>query len=61
MEVEGEGDFEAERKPASNIVYPVKVNADVSEEKIHELIVYTDSIAEIHNTLRLGTSVKLEI
>src|SRR5215207_1158144 len=61
VEVEVEGDFEAERKPASNIVYRVKVNADTSEEKIQELIMYTDSIAEIQNTMRLGTSVKLEI
>ena len=61
VEVEVDGDFEAEGKPASNIVYRVRVNADASEEKIHELIVYTDSIAEIQNTLRLGTSVKLEI
>jgi len=61
VEVEVDGDFEAEGKPASNIVYRVRVNADASEEKIYELIVYTDSIAEIQNTLRLGTSVKLEI
>ncbi len=60
VEVEGEGDFEAERKPASNIVYRVKVNANASEEKIQELIMYVDSIAEIQNTLRLGTPVTLE-
>lgn len=59
--VEVEGDFEAERMPATNIAYKVKVNADASEEEINELIMYTDSIAEIHNTLRLGTPVKLEI
>jgi uncharacterized OsmC-like protein len=58
--VEVEGDFEAERKPASNIVYRVKVNANASEEKIQELIMYVDSIAEIQNTLRLGTPVTLE-
>jgi uncharacterized OsmC-like protein len=60
LEVEVEGDFEAERKPASNIVYRVKVNANASEEKIQELIMYVDSIAEIQNTLRLGTPVTLE-
>jgi uncharacterized OsmC-like protein len=60
VEVEVEGDFEAERKPASNIVYRVKVNANASEEKIQELIMYVDSIAEIQNTLRLGTPVTLE-
>ena len=61
VEVEVDGDFEAERQPASNIVYRVKVDADASEEKLQELIVYVDSIAEIQNTLRLGTPVKLEI
>ena len=61
VEVEVEGDFEAEHMPATNIVYKVKVNADATEEEINELILYTDSIAEIHNTLRLGTPVKLEI
>jgi Predicted redox protein, regulator of disulfide bond formation len=60
VEVEVEGDFEAERKPASHIVYRVKVNAGASEEKIQELIMYVDSIAEIQNTLRLGTPVTLE-
>lgn len=61
IEVEVEGDFEAERKPASNIVYRVKVNANASEEKIQELIMYVDSTAEIQNTLRLGTPVTLKI
>lgn len=60
VEVEVEGDFEAEGKPASNIVYRVKINADVSEEKIRELIAHIDSIAEIQNTLRSETPVKLE-
>jgi uncharacterized OsmC-like protein len=61
VEVEVNGDFEAERMPATNIVYHVKVNAEASEEEINELIMYTDSIAEIQNTLRLGTPVQLEI
>jgi len=61
VEVEVKGDFDAERKPGSNIVYHVNVNADASEEKIQELIVYVDSIAEIQNTVRYGTSVTLEI
>lgn len=61
IEVEVTGDFEAEGKPASNIVYQAKVNANVSEEEIRELLKYTDTVAEIQNTLRVGTSVKLEI
>jgi len=59
--VEVHGDFEAERKPASNIVYHVKVDAEASAEKIQELVLYVDSIAEIQNTVRFGTSVTLDI
>lgn len=60
VEVEVDGDFEAPGKPGSNIVYRARVNADASEERIQELISYTDSIAEIQNTVRLGTPVRLE-
>lgn len=60
VEVEVEGDFEAEGKPASNIVYRAKISADASEERIQELMLQIDSMAEIQNTLRLGTPVKLE-
>ena len=59
VEVEVSGDFEAEGKPASNIVYHAKVDADASDEKIQELIMYTDSVAEVQNTLRLGTPINL--
>jgi uncharacterized OsmC-like protein len=61
VEVEVAGDFEAEGQPASNIVYRPKVSANVSEEKIRELLLYTDTVAEIQNTLRAGTPVRLEI
>ena len=61
VEVEVDGDFEAEGHPASNIIYRAKVNANASEETIRELMLYVDSIAEIQNTLRLGTPVKLEV
>ena len=61
VEVEVTGDFEAKGKPASNIVYRAKVNANASEEEIRELLRHTDTVAEIQNTLRVGTPVKLEI
>ena len=61
VEVHVEGDFEAERMPATNIVYRARVKADASDEAIQELILYTDSIAEIQNTLRVGTPVRLEL
>jgi uncharacterized OsmC-like protein len=61
VEVEVEGDFETAGKPASNIVYRAKVNADASAEKIRELMLHTDTVVEIQNTLRVGTPIKFEI
>jgi uncharacterized OsmC-like protein len=61
VEVEVDGDFEAEGKPASNIVYRAKVSTNASQEEIRELLRHTDIVAEIQNTLRVGTPVKLAI
>jgi uncharacterized OsmC-like protein len=61
VEVDVEGDFEAEGKPASNIIYRAKVNANASEEQIRQLMIHTDTVAEIQNTLRLGAPVKMEV
>lgn len=61
VEIEVTGDFEAEGKPGSNIIYRAKVNANASKEEIHELLRHTDTVAEIQNTVRVGTPVKLEI
>jgi uncharacterized OsmC-like protein len=61
VEVEVHGEFGAEGKPASNIVYRAKVKADAGEEKIRDLLTHTDSVAEIQNTLRVGIPVRLEL
>ena len=61
VEVQVEGDFEAAGMPASKIVYRAKVSANASEEQIRELMLHTDSVAEIQNTLRVGTPVRLEM
>ena len=61
VEVEVNGDFEAEGKPGSNIVYRAEVNANASDEEIRELLGHTDTVAEIQNTLRVETPVRLEI
>jgi uncharacterized OsmC-like protein len=61
VEVEVEGNFEAAGKPASNLVYLARVNADASPEKIRELMLHTDTVVEIQNTLRVGTPIKFEI
>jgi uncharacterized OsmC-like protein len=59
VEVEVTGDFGAEGEPAANVAYRAKVAARASAEDIQALMNQTDRVAEIHNTLRLGTPVTL--
>ena len=59
VEVEVKGDFGAEGEPAKNVVYGVRVEAHASEEEIQELMRFTDTVAEIHNTFRVETPVVL--
>jgi hypothetical protein len=44
---------------AQNVQLAVTVEADASEREIQDLIGHTDRVAEIPNSLRLGTEVKL--
>jgi len=44
---------------AQNVCFSVKVEAEASEEEIRDLIHHTDKVAEIPNSLRFGTEVKL--
>ena len=60
VEVNVLGEFGAEGEPGRNITYDVNINADLEDEVINELIAYVDKIAEVHNTLRVGTEVKLK-
>lgn len=59
VEVEVEGEFGAEGEPAKNLSYRAKVTAKESEAQIKELMIHTDKVAEIQNTVRLGISVTL--
>ena len=59
VEVEVSGDFGAEGEGAKNVSYSAKVHAKGTEEEIRALMEYTDTVAEIQNTLRVGTDVKL--
>jgi uncharacterized OsmC-like protein len=61
VEVEVEGEFGGEGKPGRNIRYKARVAANASEDEIRDLMQYTDSVAEIQNTLRGGASVQLSI
>ena len=59
VQVEVSGEFGGEGEGARNIKYRASVVADAPQDKILELIRDTDSVAEIHNTLRASTPVVL--
>lgn len=59
VSVSVEGEFGAEGEAARNITYSAKIAARASREEIESLARDTDKVAEIHNTLRAGTSVEL--
>ena len=52
-------DWAGEPVRAQNVSFSVVVEADASEEEILDLIHHTDQVAEIPNSLRLGTEVRL--
>lgn len=59
VEVEVKGEFGAEGEGAKNMTYKAKVKAQAGEADIQALMRHTDQIAEIQNTLRIGTPVIL--
>jgi uncharacterized OsmC-like protein len=59
VEVEVNGEFGMDGEPAQNVTYRAKVHAKGTEEEIRALMEYTDTSAEIHNTLRVKTPVVL--
>ncbi len=60
VEVEAAGEFEADGEPAKNIVYQAKISGRAGEQELLDLLRHTDRVAEIHNTLRMGTKVELD-
>jgi uncharacterized OsmC-like protein len=60
VQVNVSGEFGSEGKPGFNIQYEAKVDSDATEEEIKNLIWYVDQVAEVHNTLRVGTPVTLK-
>jgi uncharacterized OsmC-like protein len=59
VQVECEADFEKEGEAGSNIIYSVKIDSPATPDEIESLIMRTDAVAEIHNTLRRGVEVRL--
>jgi organic hydroperoxide reductase OsmC/OhrA len=59
VEVVVEGEFGDPGQPASNVSYRAAVAARASQQEIRDLMKHTDRVAEIQNTLRIGTPVEL--
>ncbi len=59
VEVEVAGEFGAEGEPAKDITYRAQIHAKGSEAELRALMEYTDTVAEIQNTLRAGRPVTL--
>ena len=59
VEVEVDGEFGGVGEPARNIEYRVRVQSAAPREEILALIQLTDTVAEIHNTLRQASTVRL--
>jgi uncharacterized OsmC-like protein len=53
------GTFSGDPAVSSEIAYNVEVAGDAPDARLRELVAYVDSIAEIPNSLRNGTSVRL--
>lgn len=53
------GDFTGDPAVSTEVEYDVEVEGDASEERLRELVGRVDEIAEIPNSLRRGTEVRL--
>jgi putative redox protein len=53
------GDFSGEPAVSGDVSYEVEVAGDAPREQLEELVSHVDAIAEIPNSVRRGTAVKL--
>jgi uncharacterized OsmC-like protein len=53
------GDFSGEPAVSEDVSYEVHIAGDASREQLEELVSHVDAIAEIPNSVRRGTAVKL--
>jgi organic hydroperoxide reductase OsmC/OhrA len=58
--VEATGEFGAVGEPARALRYRASVLADANERDIRDLMLHTDRVAEVQNTLRRGLPVEFE-
>lgn len=59
VEVEAEADFAGLGLAATNITYRARIVSPASQEAVDALLLQTDAVAEVHNTVRSGASVSL--
>jgi uncharacterized OsmC-like protein len=59
VEVTVRGDFAGSPAVSTDITYDVDLEGDAPPERLRELVAHVDAIAEIPNSLRQGTSVRL--
>jgi hypothetical protein len=59
VQVEVQADWGGDPVRAQNVTYSTRIEAEASEAAILALIEQTDRVAEIPNSLRLGTPVML--
>jgi uncharacterized OsmC-like protein len=59
VEVVVSGEFGGEGEPGKNFQYKTNIASDSDEKEIKDLIRHTDTVAEIHNTLRKGMNITL--
>ena len=61
VQVDVQGEFKPEPGSiAENIIYHTVIEAQATEDEIIALARYTDTVAEVQNTLRRGIPVKLD-
>jgi organic hydroperoxide reductase OsmC/OhrA len=60
VEVEASADFQGIGQAAKNVRYRARVVSGASDADIARLLRETDAVAEIHNTLRAGVTVRFE-
>jgi hypothetical protein len=59
VQLTAQADWGGDPVRARNVAFSVVVDADADESAILDLIKHTDSVAEIPNSLGMGTEVKL--
>jgi organic hydroperoxide reductase OsmC/OhrA len=59
VEVDVDGEFGSVGEAAKSISFIAKVKAKATEEEIRDLMIHTNNVSEIQNTLRQGIAVPL--